>query len=106
MKTQENASGKPLADALWLENHHRAKLPERTAFAKKLADLYPKRIVDLGCASGLWLELLDKLLPSDCEFIGIDSDNDILKIAKDRSKNWNRKTSFWQIHNFLWNIFI
>lgn len=37
MKTQENASGKPLADALWLENHHRAKLPERTAFAQKLA---------------------------------------------------------------------
>ncbi len=97
MKTQENASGKPLADALWLENHHRAKLPERTAFAQKLADLHPKRIVDLGCASGLWLELLDKLLPNDCEFIGIDSDNDILKIAKDRSKNWNRKTSFIQL---------
>lgn len=97
MKTQENSSGKPLADALWLENHHRAKLPERTAFAQKLASLHPKRIVDLGCASGLWFELLDKLIPSDCEFIGIDSDIEILKIANDRSKNWNRKASFIQL---------
>ena len=31
MISQEN-SGRPLADAKWLENHHRAKLPERTAF--------------------------------------------------------------------------
>ena len=97
MKTQENSSGKPLADAIWLENHHKAKLPERTAFAQKLANLHPKRIVDLGCASGLWFELLDKLIPSDCEFIGIDSDIEILKLANDRSKNWNRKTSFIQL---------
>ncbi len=55
MISQENSTGRPLADAKWLENHHRAKLPERTAFAKKLAKLNPKNIVDLGCATGLWL---------------------------------------------------
>ena len=60
MISQENSTGRPLADAKWLENHHRAKLPERTAFAKKLAKLNPKNIVDLGCATGLWLELLDR----------------------------------------------
>lgn len=42
MIKQENSSGKPLADTIWLENHHRAKLPERTAFAKRLVELHPK----------------------------------------------------------------
>jgi len=74
MKVTDNSSGKPLADANWLEIHHRAKLPERIKFAQKLATYNPKKIVDLGCASGLWLELLNQILPNDCEFIGIDSD--------------------------------
>ena len=98
MISQENSTGRPLADAKWLENHHRAKLPERTAFAKKLANLNPKSIVDLGCATGLWLELLDGILPSDCEFIGIDSDKESLKLATQRSKSWNRKVKFLHLN--------
>lgn len=94
MISQENSTGKPLADSCWLENHHRAKIPERIAFAKRLASLKPKKIVDLGCATGLWLELLNQVLPEDCEFIGIDSDEDSLKIAANRSTTWDRKTSF------------
>lgn len=94
MRTQENTSGKPLADAEWLEHHHNAKLPERVAFAKRLALLHPKSIVDLGCATGLWLELLNNHLPDDCEFVGIDSDKVSLGIAKKRSHLWRRKTSF------------
>lgn len=93
MISQENSTGRPLADASWLENHHRAKLPERTAFAKRLAELNPKSIVDLGCATGLWLELLDSILPKDCEFIGIDSDKESLALAAQRSKSWNRKVT-------------
>ena len=65
MKSQENSTGKPLADSNWLENHHIAKLPERTAFAKKLSSLKPNSIVDLGCATGLWLELLNDYLPDE-----------------------------------------
>lgn len=94
MISQENSTGRPLADARWLENHHRAKLPERMAFAKKLAELKPRRIVDLGCATGLWLELFNDIIPNDCEFVGIDSDNESLSIATKRSKRWNRKTKF------------
>ncbi len=94
MRTQENPSGKPLADVTWLEHHHVAKMPERIAFAKRLALLHPKRVVDLGCASGLWLELLNNYLPQDCEFIGIDSDNTSLEIAKARSTKWSRNSSF------------
>lgn len=97
MITQENSTGRPLANASWLENHHRAKLPERTAFAKKLANLQPKSVVDLGCATGLWLELLNQILPNDCEFIGIDSDQEALNVAINRSKNWQRKVSFKQL---------
>lgn len=94
MISQENSTGRPLADANWLENHHRAKLPERTAFAKRLAELKPKSIVDLGCATGLWLELLNSFLPPDCEFIGIDSDEESLSVATQRSKSWDRKVRF------------
>lgn len=97
MYSEENSSGKPLANSRWLENHHRAKIPERTAFAMRLAQLQPKKIVDLGCATGLWLELLNEILPVDCEFIGIDSDIDSLEIAISKSKSWTRKTSFIQL---------
>ncbi len=97
MNSEENSSGKPLANSSWLLNHHRAKIPERTAFAKRLAKLQPKKIVDLGCATGLWLELLNEILPQDCEFIGIDSDIESLEIAISRSKSWSRKTSFMRL---------
>lgn len=97
MNKQENSSGKPLANSDWLKNHHLAKLSERTAFAKKLVNLHPKRIVDLGCATGLWLDLLNQLMPIECEFIGIDSDEESLKIAEKRSKNWERNNSFIQL---------
>lgn len=97
MYSEENASGRPLADSSWLENHHRAKINERNAFAKRLAELHPKKIVDLGCATGLWLELLNNILPNDCEFIGIDSDEEAIIKAVDRSKSWARKVSFLQL---------
>lgn len=97
MYSEENSSGKPLANSSWLENHHRAKIPERTAFAMRLAKLQPKKIVDLGCATGLWLELLNEILPVECEFIGIDSDIESLEIAISRSKTWSQKISFMQL---------
>lgn len=97
MNKQENSSGKPLANSDWLKKHHVAKLPERTAFAKKLVNFHPKRIVDLGCATGLWFDLLNQLMPDNCEFIGIDSDYESLKIAENRSKKWKRNTSFIQL---------
>ena len=97
MISQENSIGKPLAGTKWLEIHHQAKLLERTNFAKKLANLKPKSVVDLGCASGLWLELLNQIFPIECEFIGIDSDKEALELAYERSKSWKRKVSFLQL---------
>lgn len=97
MITQENSSGKSLADAEWLNVHHRAKLPERKAFAEKLTEYKPKTIVDLGCASGLWLDVFDKVVPNDCAFIGIDSDEEILELAKKRSRSWDRNSSFMKL---------
>jgi SAM-dependent methyltransferase len=95
--TLENSTGKPLADTNWLASHHKAKLPERIAFAKRLATLKPKSVVDLGCASGLWLEVLNQNFPTECEFIGIDSDEELLNMAIQRSNSWQRKTSFIQL---------
>ncbi len=97
MISNENSTGKPLAAANWLESHHVAKLPERMAFAKKLATFNPESIVDLGCASGLWLEVLNQFLPTKCEFIGIDSDPELLHMAIRRSRSWERKVSFLQL---------
>lgn len=94
MNTQENSTGKPLADEEWLENHHLAKLNERTAFAERISKYPAKKIVDLGCATGLWLDLLNDFFPSECEFIGIDSDPKSLSIALEKSKSWKRKSSF------------
>lgn len=40
---------------------------------------------------------MDQLLPTDCEFIGIDSDEELLDIARHRSNAWERKVSFLQL---------
>lgn len=98
MISQENSTGKPLANAIWLQNHHLAKIPERTAFAQRLAELNPKKVVDLGCATGLWLELLNHILPNDCEFVGIDSDEEAINLAFKRSIDWERKVSFMKLN--------
>lgn len=98
MISQENSSGKPLADVNWLYNHHIAKLRERTAFALELSEYKPQSIVDLGCASGLWLELLDQYMPENCVFIGIDSDEEALAIANNRSSTWKHKATFMRLN--------
>ncbi len=92
-----NESGMFCSSAEWLEAHHRAKLPERRAFAERLAAQRPKRLVDLGCGVGLWLELLDDLLPSNCEFIGIDTDDKVLDQAAVRAYDWDRSVSFKRV---------
>lgn len=92
-----NGSGMFCSSAEWLEAHHRAKLPERKAFAERLAAHRPKRLVDLGCGVGLWLELLNDLLPSDCEFIGIDADDDVLDQAAARTYDCDRSVTFERV---------
>ena len=84
----------PPVGSEWLVAHHRAKLPERRAFCARLAALKPSRVLDVGCATGLWLDELDKLLPDDCEFIGLDSDKVALAEAKQRASAWSRLASF------------
>lgn len=91
---ERNVSGRPLAGTAWLETHHRAKLSARRAFCQRLAQLNPTRVVDLGCATGLWLEELNKVLPTACEFVGLDSDEAALDEAIRRAHSWSRPTTF------------
>jgi SAM-dependent methyltransferase len=91
---RENVSGHPLSSSDWLDAHHRAKLPERSLFARELADYRPARIVDVGCGTGLWLDLLDAHLPSDCEFIGLDADSGSIELAERRADAWARDYFF------------
>jgi len=92
--TWRNSTGRPLASDDWLAAHHRAKRRERHDFAKRLAQSKPDRVVDLGCATGLWLETLHATMPQTCEFIGLDSDPASLAIARERATCWKRKTAF------------
>ena len=96
-KKWNNLSGRPLSSSDWLYEHHIAKLVERTTFIKKLfINFKPKKIIDLGCGTGLWLDLINNVIDFDCEFIGIDSDQIALDEAKKRSANWNRKVTYIQ----------
>ena len=97
MARWHNDAGHPLADDYWLEIHHNAKLVERKRYAKNLAELQPKSIVDLGCATGLWLDICNDIFPDDCVFIGVDNDSSSLDIARHRSSNWNREVTFLQL---------
>jgi trans-aconitate methyltransferase len=90
-----SSRGLPLASAEWQEVHHRAKLPERRAFAEMLAERRPRRVTDLGCGAGLWLGLLDEILPAGCELVGLDSDRDLLEVAS--SREWSRPMRFEQL---------
>jgi SAM-dependent methyltransferase len=92
-----NASGRPLASPEWLEAHHIAKLAERRRFAEMLAQLEPQRVIDLGCGTGLWLELLDEVLPTACKLVGVDSDRDALALAEERSNRWQRAVTFEEL---------
>jgi SAM-dependent methyltransferase len=89
-----NATGRPLSSSAWLEAHHAAKLPERRKFADSLLCYSPSRIVDLGCGTGLWLDLLDEVMPRSCEFVGVDSDASSIETAQERAANWRRPTMF------------
>lgn len=94
MVRRDNSTGRPLAEATWLDAHHRAKLSERWAFAKRLARLEPQSIVDLGCATGLWLEILNEVVPRECAFIAIDTDESALSRASQRASTWSRSVDF------------
>jgi SAM-dependent methyltransferase len=59
-----------------------------------LATYQPKRVVDLGCGTGLWLDLLNDVLPTGCEFIGLDSDVESLATARKRATHWGRASRF------------
>ena len=90
-----NSSGQPLSSSEWLRDHHKAKLLDRKEFIKRICkDYNPKRIIDLGCATGLWLDLFDEFAPKNCEFIGIDTDKNSIAEAEKKSKSWNRKSQF------------
>jgi SAM-dependent methyltransferase len=94
MPRHRDAADQPPCGPRWLEAHHTAKLAERRLFAERLAALEPRSVLDLGCGPGLWLDLLHDLLPPDCSFIGVDLDEDLLAIARERSSRWPQPAHF------------
>lgn len=89
-----NKSGRPLSSSEWLAIHHNAKSEERMHFAKKLLRNSPSCIVDLGCGTGLWFDMLNKFASTKCKFIGIDGDIAAINEAKSKSLHWKRKCEF------------
>lgn len=94
MSSWRNESGRPLASDAWLQAHHQAKLQERRAFAQRILKRHPRRIVDLGCGTGLWLDLLAANAPAQCELIGLDTDDAALNIARGRARTWQQSHRF------------
>ncbi|WP_288147302.1 class I SAM-dependent methyltransferase [Thomasclavelia cocleata] len=94
MKNWKNESGKQLSSDEWLRTHHNAKLQERTEFVKKNIKSTDKIVIDIGCGSGLWMELFASFLSEDCRLIGVDSDEKALEKAKLRMGNSNCHSSF------------
>lgn len=94
MAAWRNAAGRPLSSTAWLDAHHRAKLDERRRFAQRIAGFAGNTIVDLGCGTGLWLDVLDPVLPGGCELVGIDIDPEALDAARTRSRNWRHASHF------------
>jgi len=94
MNSWRNHTQKPLSSNEWLYDHHKAKLSERRSFAQTIIKQTPNKIIDLGCGIGLWFDLLNDLLPTECEFIGLDVDENSIKTAKQLSSSWKRKCSF------------
>lgn len=90
MSIQRNNSGKQLSSSDWLKNHHDAKKELRYSFTKKLVELNPNSIIDIGCGTGLWLSILHEVFPKSCKFIGVDIDKKSLEEAKKRAANWDR----------------
>ena len=89
-----NETQKPLSSKEWLLTHHKAKLPERKKFAQEIVRISPRKVIDLGCGTGLWLDILNSLLPNDCEFVGLDIDEESINTAKKLSSSWQRKCTF------------
>jgi SAM-dependent methyltransferase len=94
MTNWHNESGRPLSAVAWLEAHHSAKIVERTEFTKRVICKSPKRIVDLGCGPGIWLELFSQHADTDCELFGIDADEGSIAHAMNRSRSWEQDTRF------------
>lgn len=94
MVSWRNDSGKPLSSLSWLEAHHAAKLVERTEFVKAILSRKPRRIVDLGCGPGIWLDLISHHADLSCELYGIDADKNALLLAHERSARWPQKKHF------------
>jgi SAM-dependent methyltransferase len=94
MSHWHNECGRPLSSDSWLEAHHQAKLPERKNFVKLIAERAPRRVVDLGCGPGLWLELCADVLKKDCEIFGFDSDERALETARERARDWAQSSRF------------
>ncbi|PCK29589.1 class I SAM-dependent methyltransferase, partial [Pseudoalteromonas piscicida] len=96
-KEKFNSDNNPLSSPDWLRDHHNAKLNSRHEFAKKHLVSNAKTLVDLGCGTGLWLDIYDKLLPESCDFFGLDESIESLRTAEKTAENWKRETSFAKV---------
>jgi len=94
MSNWYNEIGKPLSSPDWLEVHHKAKLPERSLFVQRILAKAPRTIVDIGCGTGLWLDLINNNDKSDAYYIGFDSDPHSLEIAASKAMSWNRRWDY------------
>jgi SAM-dependent methyltransferase len=94
MSKWHNQTGRPLSSIQWLKTHHYAKLDDRKKFLRDILDDTITTVVDLGCGPGLWMDIINELACDNVKLIGIDSDANALRQAKQHTKSWKRDVTF------------
>jgi len=65
----------------WRSSSELFNLVETTWFADLLGETKPKRVLDLGCGTGIWINILLKMWPQ-AEIVGLDVNKQMLEFAR------------------------
>lgn len=99
-----NSSNKPFSSTTWLDSHHSIKSRIRAELIHRLPINSGAKVLDIGCGTGQWSFLLAERVGHKGMIVGIDPDNDIIKIAEDKRKNhYLNKNIIFKCNN-MWNF--
>ncbi len=88
-----NPVGKPFSSINWLDKHHSIKSRVRAELICKLPISPNSKILDMGCGTGQWSFLLAEKVGHKGIIVGVDQDNESIKLAKEKLSNHYLKDS-------------
>ncbi len=82
-----NFEGKPFSSTNWLDKHHSIKSRIRAELIHQLPITSSSKILDIGCGTGQWSLLLAEKIGHKGIVVGVDQDNESIKLAKKKLLN-------------------